>query len=119
MIQATLAGIGRDDGNGAVIAYPDGISPPNTSNLNYTAGQTVPNLAIVPVGADGYVDLAKLGPGSVDMIADVEGFFTQTAAAGYTSETPARILDTRTATGAFVPTAFMAAASRSSPCVSA
>jgi len=87
-------------GSGNVIAYPDGISPPNTSNLNYSAGQTVPNLAIVPVGADGYIDLSKLGPGSVDMIADVEGFFTQTAAAGYTSESPARILDTRNATGA-------------------
>jgi hypothetical protein len=87
-------------GYGAVLAYPDGIAAPNTSNLNYAAGQTVPNLAIVPVGADGLIDLAKLGPGSVDMIADVEGFFTQTATAGYTSEAPTRILDTRNATGA-------------------
>ncbi len=87
-------------GNGNIVAYPDG-STVQTSNLNYSAGQTVANLAIVPIGPDGYVDLAKQGPGAVDMIADVEGYFTRTAASGYTAtSSPTRILDTRTAVGA-------------------
>jgi hypothetical protein len=87
-------------GGGNVAAFPDG-STEQTSNLNYAAGQTVANLAIVPIGPDGYIDLAKQGPGAVDMIADVEGFFTQTSSSGYTAgASPTRILDTRYAIGA-------------------
>ena len=88
--------------SGNVTAYGDGGATPETSNVNYGKGQTVSNLAIVPVGADGAVDLANAMPtaGSVALIADVEGYFTATAASGYTSlAEPGRILDTRTTTG--------------------
>ncbi|WP_063772019.1 hypothetical protein [Kitasatospora mediocidica] len=85
--------------SGFITAYADGTARPTTSNVNFTAGQTVPNMAIVPVGADGYVDLYNSGLASVDLIADVTGYFTQSSASGYTSLTPTRIVDTRDGTG--------------------
>ena len=57
---------------GWVTVYPDGTSKPNTSNLNYLAGQTVPNVVVAPVSADGKVDLAVTG--STHLIADVSGY---------------------------------------------
>ncbi|MFJ3928360.1 PKD domain-containing protein [Streptomyces sp. NPDC090022] len=88
-------------GSGYVTAWPGaGHERPETSNLNYTAGRSVPNLVIVPVGEDGYVELYNGGPQPVDLIADVTGCFTRSAAAGYTSMTPARFVDTRNGLGA-------------------
>ena len=84
-------------GYGDVVAYPDGAAQPTASNLNYTAaGQTVANSAIVPVGPDGAIDLAKQGPGSVDLIADVAGYFSSSAASVYVPVTPVRLIDSRT-----------------------
>ncbi|WP_344329929.1 hypothetical protein [Kitasatospora putterlickiae] len=86
-------------GAGHIIAYPGGTERPTTSNVNYVAGRTVPNLAIVPVGSDGYVNLANRGVGAVDLIADIAGYFTQNEAAGYTAVSPTRLVDTRDGTG--------------------
>lgn len=90
-------------GSGYITAYADGTSKPSVSNLNYGDGTTVANEAIVPVGADGMIELTNTGINSsvsVDLIADVTGYFTQTAAAGFAAVTPARILDTRKGLGA-------------------
>src|SRR5438309_2250549 len=38
---------------GVITVYADGTSRPMASNLNFLAGQTVPNLVVAPVGADG------------------------------------------------------------------
>ncbi|WP_405364825.1 hypothetical protein [Kitasatospora sp. NBC_00039] len=84
---------------GHVIAYASGKAQPTTSNVNFAAGQTVPNLAIVPVGEDGYVELANRSAGPVDLIADVTGYFTRSAADGYTSVKPSRLVDTREGLG--------------------
>ncbi|MEU7554847.1 hypothetical protein AB0B01_21310 [Streptomyces sp. NPDC044571] len=84
---------------GHIIAYASGKEQPTTSNVNFAAGQTVPNLAIVPVGEDGYVELANRSVGSVDLIADVTGYFTRSAAGGYTSVKPSRLVDTREGLG--------------------
>jgi hypothetical protein len=57
-----------------VTVYPDGKARPVTSNLNFTSGQTIPNLVIVPVGADGKVDLYNYA-GSVNLLADLAGYY--------------------------------------------
>ncbi|MEZ5142560.1 MAG: hypothetical protein R2726_08610 [Acidimicrobiales bacterium] len=72
--------------------FPAGESPPNASNLNFSAGQTVPNLVIAKVGAGGQVSLRN-NSGSVQVIADVAGWFP--VGPGYTPLSPARLLDTR------------------------
>ncbi|MEU5808594.1 hypothetical protein [Streptomyces sp. NPDC047718] len=84
---------------GHVTSYADGSERPTTSNVNFAPGQTVPNLVIVPVGKNGYVDLYNGGWESVDLIADVTGYFTKSASSGYTPLTPQRLVDTRNGTG--------------------
>ena len=83
-------------------AYGDSVSVPTTSNLNFRAGQTVPNLVVVPVGSNGVVDVyyysAKAGA-TTHVVADVAGYFTAGNTSEYASITPARILDTRKGIG--------------------
>ncbi len=72
------------------------------SNLNFFAGQTVPNLVIVKVGRDGKVALYN-GGGSTHLIADVGGWFGvggEATGARYHAVAPSRLLDTRVAIGA-------------------
>ncbi|MER7461854.1 PKD domain-containing protein [Streptomyces sp. NPDC097981] len=85
---------------GHITAFPSGATRPTTSNLNFEARQTVPNLVVVPVGKDGSVELYNGGWEPVDLIADVTGYFTRTAASGYTPMAPVRAVDTRSGQGA-------------------
>ncbi|MET9888021.1 PKD domain-containing protein [Streptomyces sp. NPDC006430] len=86
-------------GAGHIVAQPRKDGFEEGSNLNYAAGQTVSNQVIVPVGADGSVYLINGGWGSVDLIADVTGYFTASTAGGYTTLDPFRAVDTREGTG--------------------
>lgn len=63
-------------GPGFITAYPDGTAMPTASNLNFVAGQTVSNLVVVPVGADGKVALTNGSTGTVQLLADVSGYFS-------------------------------------------
>ena len=79
--------------------YPGRGAPPTQgSNLNFNAGQTVPNRVIVSVDSQGYISFATQ-QGSVDVIADVGGWYTDgtnTVQGGtFVGMTPARVLDTR------------------------
>jgi hypothetical protein len=78
-------------GPGFVTAYPCGAPRPLASNLNFVAGQTVPNLAIVRVGTGGKVCLYTME--STHLVADVDGYFTPDSTFG--SLVPARLLETR------------------------
>lgn len=60
---------------GFITAYPAGTSRPNASNLNYVTGQTVPNLAVVKVTPDGRLMVANTSSGSVQVIADIAGYY--------------------------------------------
>ncbi len=57
-----------------VTVYPDGETLPTASNLNFTARETIPNLVVVPVGADGEIDFYN-DAGSVNLVADLAGYF--------------------------------------------
>ncbi|WP_370082632.1 TolB family protein [Streptacidiphilus sp. MAP12-16] len=86
--------------SGHLSVYPEGTAVPSTSNLNWTANQTISNLVTVPVGADGEVDLTNQSGGSTQVIADVQGYYTGDASGStFTGVSPARILDTRSAVG--------------------
>jgi hypothetical protein len=60
---------------GFLTVYPDGQGRPFASNLNWSAGQTVPNLVIVPV-VNGKVDFYNGSTGTVHLVADLAGYFT-------------------------------------------
>ncbi|TMB65389.1 MAG: hypothetical protein E6J51_08275 [Chloroflexi bacterium] len=78
--------------------WPEGVQQPVASNLNFLAGQNTPNRVIVKLGSTGKVSFYNAA-GSVDVIADVGGWFTDATPDGIGSTfiglTPARILDTR------------------------
>jgi hypothetical protein len=83
-------------------AWPAGTPQPVASNLNWVAGQTVPNLVTVMVGAGGKVSLFN-NSGTAHVIADVAGWYgvdDPAPGARYTAVPPARILDTRAGVGA-------------------
>jgi hypothetical protein len=61
-------------GPGYITAYASGGTAPGTSNLNFLAGSTVPNQVVVAVGADGAVILSNTSFGSVQLIADIQGY---------------------------------------------
>src|SRR3954471_12081050 len=74
--------------SGFVTAYASGSARPVASNLNFVAGQTVPNLVVVPVGADGKVALHNGSAGAVHLLADVAGYHLGTAPAPTPTPTP-------------------------------
>jgi hypothetical protein len=67
--------ITRPTSEGYVTCYPTGVSPPLVSTINYRAGQTRANNAILPLGTAGDFDVACAGVGTVDFILDVNGYF--------------------------------------------
>jgi hypothetical protein len=54
--------------------WPDGAAQPLASDLNYGAGQTVPNLVVVKLGPNGAVDVYNLS-GSTDVVVDIVGWY--------------------------------------------
>jgi hypothetical protein len=88
-----------------LIVYPMGATRPLASNLNFVTGQTVSNRVIVKIGANpqtstsGWVSIYN-GAGSVNVMADVGGWFTDgtdpaATGAGFVGITPTRLIDTR------------------------
>jgi hypothetical protein len=55
-------------------AWPDQSPRPVASDINWTAGQTVPALAVVALSAGGALDLYNAA-GSTDAIVDVAGWY--------------------------------------------
>ncbi len=85
-------------GPGYVQVAPTPVTIGASSNLNTTAGRTIANLVVVPLGAGGNVDLYTTT--TADLLADVVGYFTDSTAPASTSGlfvpiTPNRQLDTR------------------------
>jgi hypothetical protein len=62
-------------GPGFILMYPQGGVQPTVSTLNYVAGQTVANAAIVPAGTGGGVTIIA-GVSGTDIIIDINGYFT-------------------------------------------
>jgi hypothetical protein len=92
--------------------YPNGTERPLAANLNFAANETVPNLVVAKVGADGKVAVYN-NAGSAHVVLDVVGWFgpdDATSGGGhYNSLSPTRILDTRNGTavpagGSITPT---------------
>jgi len=88
---------------GFLTAYPHAQARPLASNLNWSPGETRPNLVTVALGGGGQVDLYN-DQGSTDVVADVEGWYTDaTVATGsdglFVARAPCRLLDSRTGNG--------------------
>jgi uncharacterized protein (DUF1800 family) len=60
---------------GNVALYPTGGAQPGTSSINYRAGQTRANNAIVPLAGGSFTVIARQTSGSVQVILDISGYF--------------------------------------------
>jgi hypothetical protein len=79
--------------SGFATAFPTGVALPVASNLNYVAGTTRANLAVVQIGAGGQISL-NAAETSVDLIVDVMGYFGPTGGRVEAIE-PVRLVDSR------------------------
>jgi len=95
-----------------VTAFPTGASQPAASTINFAAGATTANLAVVRLGDGGRISLANaVGTthvvldvvGHVHVVIDIAGYFDPTAGSRYHALNPSRILDSRTGLGASGP----------------
>ena len=67
--------VDQPSAGGYLTLYPDLTTKPLVSNLNFVAGQTVPNLAMVKVGTNGKVRVYNLS-GTTHVILDVVGYYS-------------------------------------------
>jgi len=82
---------------GYVTVYPAGATRPTASNVNYSAGQVVPNNVTVKVGDAGAITLFSSG-GCPNVIVDVVGYYeggSPVLEGGFVGLTPKRLVDTR------------------------
>ena len=82
-----------------VTVWPTDRTQPTVSNINTSAGTTVPNLVVVRLptsgGSIGSINLFNAA-GDTHLLVDVLGYFTTTAPTGAVSgAVPSRVLDTR------------------------
>jgi hypothetical protein len=77
--------------DGFVSVYPCGGQRPFVANVNYLAGQTVSNNAVIPVPDSGLLCIYSLRP--ADVVVDINGWFASSSA--FRGVTPTRLLDTR------------------------
>ena len=88
----------ESDSAGYLRMTPTGQTPATTSNVNFFAGDTVPNLVICPLGDQGKITLTGVGDG-VHALADVFGYFGNDGDL-LRATPPRRVLDTRSGVGA-------------------
>jgi uncharacterized protein (DUF1501 family) len=81
-----------------VTAWPGGQMRPLASTLNPVPGLAVPNLAIVRLGSAGDVNFYN-NSGTVNLLADVVGYFRDGTSVGMAPLAPSRLLDTREGIG--------------------
>jgi hypothetical protein len=87
----------QPQGSGFATAFPKGVALPTASNLNYVAGTTRANLAVVKVGTNGLISL-NAAETSAHLIVDVMGSFGPYG--GWVEAIdPVRLVDTRNTTG--------------------
>lgn len=67
-------------GPGFILIYPKDGAQPSVSTLNYVAGQTVANAAIVPLGTGGGI-VVIAGVSGTHLILDVNGYSSATSSA--------------------------------------
>ena len=74
-VPATILTVTDTTSAGNIVAY--GTTKPVTSNVNWTnAGSTVANLGLPPLSSSGTVNIGTQGSGSIDLVVDCSGYFT-------------------------------------------
>jgi hypothetical protein len=75
---------------GFITVYPCDVDRPLASNVNYIAGDIVPNGVLATVGSEGSV--CFYSNSETELVVDIAGWFE---GAAYVGSTPTRVVDTR------------------------
>jgi len=83
--------------------YPAGTAQPASSAVNFAPGQAIPNQVVVELSSSGGITVTN-STGSVDVIVDLEGWYTTgtngaTTGSSFHALVPARVVDTRSGSG--------------------
>lgn len=81
------------EAGGFLTVYPSTEPLPTASNVNYGVGGAHPNLVVAKIGTDGAIKVYTSQASQI--IVDVFGYFSTTAANGFVPVTPDRAIDTR------------------------
>ncbi len=87
----------QEEAGGYLTAY-GAATRPTASTLNFAAARSVANLATVKLGPGGAIKLYVGSSGSVQLLADVAGYYldgTATVAGAFVPVAPARVFDSR------------------------
>jgi len=77
-----------------VTAYPDNTPQPLASSLNLSDANPAANFQLVTVSPNGYIDLSNFA-GTINLLADVQGYTASNSTTLYTATAPCRAFDTR------------------------
>ncbi len=83
---------------GFMTVWPSNKARPNSSNINWSAGMTVPNLVYTPLSPDGSASFYN-STGNTHVLVDVVGWFSYDGPLVYHPLTPKRLVDTRSGLG--------------------
>jgi len=86
----TVVNTARD---GYLTAYACTPTPPTASTLNFTAGSTTPNAALIPLDAAG--GLCVYSNADTDLVVDITGWVSPSSTGRFTPTAATRVLDTR------------------------
>ncbi|MFL6238237.1 MAG: hypothetical protein ACJ735_01910 [Actinomycetes bacterium] len=89
----------RPQAHGYLKAFPTGSGEPVTSNVNFGAGETIANLALVPLSSSGQITVSNHSAGNVHVIIDVQGYFAAGSSSSMHPIAITRVLDTRSGSG--------------------
>ena len=97
-VAAVLATVVAAQQAGYLTVWPSETIRPGTSNVNFEAGQSIANTALLRVGTQGGVEVFNGSYGTVQVIVDVTGYTlsgTPTAAGAVVPVVHARVADSR------------------------
>jgi Periplasmic copper-binding protein (NosD) len=84
---------------GFLTAFGSGQPVPTSSDINFTKSQTVANAIIVPL-VNGQASFFNGSGGTIQLVADLSGYFSSSGTADFVPDGPLRIEDTRSGSGA-------------------
>ena len=98
-VEASITAVGAS-ANGFFRAWPNGVTPPNATFLNYTRAQNTTNTGAIALAPTGIQDLAVANFGATtNFVIDIQGYFADPATTEggsvYVPITPCRVADTR------------------------
>jgi hypothetical protein len=86
---------------GHLTVWPSGTVRPDTSNVNFQAGQDIATTVLVAIGGDGRVDVFSGTTGDLDLVVDVSGYLPAgpPGPGSVVPSAPTRLVDSRIGLG--------------------